>query len=284
LRSWAFADPLFPEEHIEVGRSRACRHRHCLVQVLLIGELLEHEVRQVCPGRETSIYGPFSRLVVGNRWCLEETRRPDDRPVKVAVPHQRFHPLQIRIQRSPNDTDKEWLQDLPEEEPSQARVRIDPARADTDEAPNAVAVHGPHDMGRALGVQGDRFAAVGDTQGREDGILSGNRFLNRQAIKYVSTQHPQTGISERKRLRVAGDRRHRVSLGKCLLRQELSCRAISSKDDKFHGVSLRLLRYQVGRLDHLCCVLDHLLPGHLPVGPTQGGREAAAGGGQGLEP
>jgi hypothetical protein len=60
-----------------------------------------------------------------------------------------------------------------------------------------------------------------------------------------------------------------MSLGKCLLRQELSCRAISSKDDKVHGVSLRLLRYQVGRLDHLCRVLDHLLLGHLPVGPAQ---------------
>ncbi len=41
---------LFPKELPQVGRNLDRCYRCSLVQVLVCGQLLEHEVRQICPG------------------------------------------------------------------------------------------------------------------------------------------------------------------------------------------------------------------------------------------
>src|SRR5215472_608749 len=175
---WPALERLSPKKLKQVGLHRESGHRRNLVQVLVRGELVEHAVRQICPGGPHSAYVLFSHVIVSDGFCLKETRGPDDRPVKVTVHYQRFHSLLICIHRPPKRGDNERLEDFVKEEPSPRIVRIDSTRTDTDEATNASVVHGLHKMSRALRIEGNRFETIGDPESREDGILSGHRLFH----------------------------------------------------------------------------------------------------------
>src|SRR5258706_12940581 len=71
--------------HARLHRERC--HRYNLARILIGGELLEHAVRQICPGGKLSSYVIFSHLIVSDGWRLKETRWPDERPVQLPL-HQ----------------------------------------------------------------------------------------------------------------------------------------------------------------------------------------------------
>src|SRR6266536_5095796 len=138
----------------QAGLHRESCHRHRLVQILVSGELSEHAVRQICPGGKSSAYERFSHVIVSDGWRLKETRGPDNRPVKITVHHQRFHPLHICIQRPPNTVNNDRFEDFLKDETSPSimvsSLRIGRTRTHTDKATNAVVVHGLYNMSRAL--------------------------------------------------------------------------------------------------------------------------------------
>src|ERR1700682_5158589 len=144
------------------------------MQILLAGELAEQAVGEIPAGGEASPYMPFSRLVVGDRRRVEETRWPHDRPVKPAVHHQGFHSSHVCVHRPPNSQGYEWFQDPLEEEPSagvhKTNGGVGGAGADADEAANAGGLHCLHDVSNTLRINSDRLSTVRDPEGGKDGV------------------------------------------------------------------------------------------------------------------
>src|SRR6266496_2991215 len=130
--------------HAGLHRERC--YCHNLARILVGGELLEHTVRQICPGGKLSSYVIFSHLIVSDGWRLKETRGPDDRPVKIAIHKQRFQLFHICIQRPPNTVNNDRFEDFLKDETSPSimvsSLRIGRTRTHTDKATNAVVVHG----------------------------------------------------------------------------------------------------------------------------------------------
>src|SRR5437763_16702048 len=100
--------------HAGLHRERC--YCHNLARILVGGQLLEHAVRQICPGGKLSAYVIFSHLIVSDGLRLKETRGPDDRPVKFALHQQRFHLFHIRIGRLANSGHNDWLQSVVKDE------------------------------------------------------------------------------------------------------------------------------------------------------------------------
>src|SRR2546428_12753270 len=98
------------------GRDLERSYCHNLAQILVGGELLEHAVRQICPGGKLSSDVIFSHLIVSDGWSLKETRGPDDRPVKFALHQQRFHLFHIRIGRLSKSGHNDRLQNFVKDE------------------------------------------------------------------------------------------------------------------------------------------------------------------------
>src|SRR5215468_6892514 len=86
------------------------------MQKPVIGELAEHEVRQIGPGGKLSANRRFSHLIVGDGFRLKETRGPDNHPIKLAVPYQRFHLLHVGIGCAPESVDNDRLENLLKDE------------------------------------------------------------------------------------------------------------------------------------------------------------------------
>src|SRR5436305_7924331 len=106
--------------HARLHRERCYCHK--LARILVGSELLEHTVRQICPGGKLSADVIFSHLIVSDGFCLKETRGPDDRPVKFALPQERFHLFHIRIGRLPNSGHHDRLQNFVKDETSPSLV------------------------------------------------------------------------------------------------------------------------------------------------------------------
>src|SRR5436305_14326838 len=113
---------LLPHKLHHAGLHRERCYCHNLARILVGGELLEHAVRQICPGGKLSSDVIFSHLIVSDGWRLKETRGPDNRPVKFALHQQGFHPFHIRIGRLSKSGHNNRLQNFVKEETAPSLV------------------------------------------------------------------------------------------------------------------------------------------------------------------